>query len=65
MHYNDCGHNIHPTCSEDIKICLLCKNQNDNIMKRIMDQNKKVKTELYSVTEENIGEWIQQSERLR
>ena len=34
-------------------------------MKRIMDQNKKVKTELYSVTDENIGEWMQQSEKLR
>ncbi len=48
VHYNSCGHEIHPACSHDVKVCLVCSCLEANMIERQLDILRKIKPELYS-----------------
>lgn len=52
VHYNSCRHIIHPSCSEDIKFCLICKGKSQMVIEKSLDVIRKIKIDLYSNSEE-------------
>jgi hypothetical protein len=48
IHYNNCGHEIHPYCGQDVKVCAICVLTNEKVIEKQIDGLKKIKNEVYA-----------------
>lgn len=47
VHYH-CGHEVHPSCGQDVRECMICLEDMDAIFEKKIDALLKTKVEIYS-----------------
>ena len=43
-----CGHEVHPHCGKDVKVCVLCSEKDENLFEKSLDILNRVKAQVYS-----------------